>query len=532
MLRSIFIPLACLFCVVLPSTVLKAEITPRNAYNYLEMGEMTYTIEVRPENVDWIEDLAAIEHRIQELKSELERNPQNLDAAFELLSLYRKQGRDSDAESLAKERFPAFKERYNLSKDEKSAVRYAEAALAAIIREEYDPAYLALLPFLESGRADRLTCITAVKNRNAREDYTLARRVADVYIEIYPDFADLYYQRYLLSLTRNLRQVVFDIMQTTSEQFLKQRGELAIDSSNVEEFITYYLENLEARIDNDSLLKAVELEPANYKYNLSAATFKTITHFFSKGLIPLLAKDVDGKDIEKILLQVSSKESAMILTFLQRAQKSRPKRDIQVYLAYALYSFAFGQFDKIQPYASLAVETRPDLAEGYNALIFITFLPILASGQYSLLDVNRRAVELIERKLENTGDNPYDYFVLAGLRFSNYGEVDESQKQSVLRKMKQSIDRSLEIDPQYTPSLIGLANYHILKEEYPKAIAVLQKIENVEDTKNRALVHNNLGISRILNGERQAGVSDLKEALDLLEDNQKTLDALKELGID
>jgi len=519
-----------LLLVVAPGVT--ADITDENAADYLITGELTLEILVRPDNIDWIEDLGVVRGRSETLTSELASNPGNLDAALELITLFGQQNRESDAKELAMRVLPAFQEQFGIKSDETSAVRLAEVVRAAGDEKEYDPAYRALLPFLESGRAKRETCITAIKNRMAQQDYGLAKRIADLYLRVYPEFAELYYQRYATSLTENLRNSIFKTIQSSSEQFLRQRNDISIDIDNVQEFVHQYLEELESRIDSASLLRAIKLEPGNYRYNLSAAVYRAMTHFFSKSFIQLLAEDVEVEGIEKLLLQANPDLFAILRGYLKRAEDNRPKRDIQVFLGYAFVSLVFGRFAEIESYARMAIDIRPDLPEGYDALLLSVFLPSIASEGYTTPEVNNRAIEIYKDKVRNTGEDASDYSVLAGLYFSIYREVDAGSKSAMLEKMKYYLDRTLEIDSQHPLGLISLANYHIATKAYAKAIGILEKLKDTgEDPQMRGSACNNLGVARILNGDRERGIDDLREAGNLLDDNKKTLDALNELGV-
>jgi len=523
---------ACLALLLIVAQGVTADITDENATDYLITGELSLEILVRPDSIDWIEDLAAARGRTEKLASELTSNPGNLDAVSELITLFEQQGRQSDAKELAIRSLPAFQEQFNSESDETSAVRLAEVARATGNEKEYDPAYRALLPFLESGRARRETCITAIRNRLAQQDYDLAKRIVDLYLRVYPGFAELYYQRYLVSFTENLQNTIYTTIQTSSEQFLRQRNEISIDIDNVEDYVHQYLEELKSRIDSDSLRRATELEPSNYRYNLSTAVHKAMAHFFSRSFIQLLAEDVEEEGIEKLLLEANPDLLEVLHDHLRRAEDNRPKRDIQVFLGHAFVSLVFGRFADIEAYSQMAIDTRPDLPEGYDALLLSVFLPSLASEGYPTPEVNSRAIEIYKDKIRNIGENASDYSNIAGLYFANYGEVDNSSKGLMLERMKHYIDKTLEIDPQFMPGLIILSNHYIAVKDYRSAIEILDNIPKPDDPFMRGTIFNNLGIARILTGDRQAGIANLQEANRLQTKNQKTQKALQELGID
>ena len=64
-----------------------------------------------------------------------------------------------------------------------------------------------------------------------------------------------------------------------------------------------------------------------------------------------------------------------------------------------------------------------------------------------------------------------------------------------------------------------------------KVSTILEKIAETENPYMKAARSNNRGIARILNGDRQTGISDLQRAA-VHFDNPKTRGALQELGLD
>jgi hypothetical protein len=521
MLRLILI----LFLGLTLASTIQAEITAANAFDFLITGEITASIEVSPGDIDWVEDERAASDKA------ISNNPRDLNVAIELIDLYEKQNRDEESKEVAKQTLSAFRERYDQSKDEASAMQFAEVALSAGAQSEYDAAYLAMLPFLESRRAKRDTCITAIKIRAAQQDYELARRIAALYTQIYPRYAELPYQLYLMSFSENLPHTIAKTVQTSSENFLSKRNESSVDDSNVEEFVLQYFQDLGSKIDTPSLIRALELDPSNYEYNISAAVFRAMAYFFSKTFIQHLAQNIEEEGLEAIFEQADPELYTLLCGYLERALETRPKRDIQVYLGFALVNVIFGKLDAVEPYALLALETRPDLPESYDALLLNALLPT-ADGEGDLdPEVCNRAIAIYEDRIENVGETASDYCGIAGLYFSQRAEVDEASKAVVMDKTKYYIEKALEIDPGYAPALIRLSSYHIVLKDYERAIEILDGIPKSEDASARSMILHNRGIAKILNGNRESGIADLREAATLQPDNKKTKNALQELGV-
>jgi hypothetical protein len=519
--------LKAFFTLILVSP-LRAEITADNALDFLMSSDLSVGIQMHTTDIDWIENEGAAAARIEQLKAAIETNARDLQATFELLDLYERHNRDSEAEALAGSTLSAFEESFNRERDEAGAVRFAKVALAAGARDRYDIAYRALLPHLENGRAKRETCFTAIENRKERNDYGLAKRIADLYLKIYPDCAELHYQLFLISIYDNLLSTIVEIARASLEGFLDEQNKLHIDNSNWQGFAIKYLEDLESKIDSASLIRAIELEPSNYEYNLMAAGIKAMSHFYSKLFIQSLSRDIEEEGIEKILRQADPGLLEEIRSILKRAEENRPKRDIQVYLGHAIVNMAFGLFDEIEPYALIAIGTRPDLPHGYDALILSTLLPYMNTDSPPDPATSERAIGIYEAKIENVGENASDYVDIASLYFSNYTQTPSEGL--ALEKAKIYVEKALEIDAQFAQGLIILSSCHIVMREYPQAIRILTEIPEPDDPHMKAVVFNNRGIARILNGEREAGVSDLRKAVQFA--YPETLDALHELGLD
>ena len=528
-----------LFCIVLLGSAgrAKADITPETCHRYLEMGQMNYSILVQTKDIV-PDDPAPLVPRIQALEKKLARDPEDLDVIDELISLYGKDDREKEAKSLAEENLRYFIDRYRSRKDEKSALQFSRIVSTLGKRELYNDAYTALVPFLQKGRAAKETYVTAIDNRMAAEDFTLAGRVADFALQIYPEAAEIYFKKYQISFSGNIYTYISNLIQATQSQFLAEKDQATINAENAEQFLSLYIRNLRAGLDTESLERALKLDPDNYRLNLNAAVIRILTHFFTTAWTKILTSDLDEEDIGSILHQADPQESKAILESLNRASVERPDRDIQVYLAYALYHFVFGEPEMVRNYAELAMSTRPDLPQGYDAVIFSSYLPLFGMEDPSYQETNRIVARIIKEKMKNTGENADDYFSLAGLSFSLYKEsalLKESaspEQGQLLADMKRYLEKSLELEEGNLPAMLGFGSYLILTGDYTGAIDHLESLRIRAPSDQIFLLLNNLGIAEVLAGDSQTGIDDLKQALSLKKDNEKTIEALKALGIE
>ncbi|HUV07240.1 MAG TPA: hypothetical protein VMX75_05890, partial [Spirochaetia bacterium] len=350
--------------------------------------------------------------------------------------------------------------------------------------------------------------------------------------------AEIYFKKYQISFSGNIYTYISNLIQATQSQFLAEKDQATINAENAEQFLSLYIRNLRAGLDTESLERALKLDPDNYRLNLNAAVIRILTHFFTTAWTKILTSDLDEEDIGSILHQADPQESKAILESLNRASVERPDRDIQVYLAYALYHFVFGEPEMVRNYAELAMSTRPDLPQGYDAVIFSSYLPLFGMEDPSYQETNRIVARIIKEKMKNTGENADDYFSLAGLSFSLYKEAAllkeaaSPEQGQLLTDMKRYLEKSLELEEGNLPAMLGFGSYLILTGDYTGAIDHLESLRIRAPSDQIFLLLNNLGIAKVLAGDSQTGIDDLKQALSLKKDNEKTIEALKALGIE
>lgn len=509
-----------------------AEITPENCCDYLESGEANYDIAVSTGNIEWDIDTEEIEKNIAGLEKRLSDKPDDTEAIIELISSYNQVGRKDEVNNLVQNNLALFEDNYLNRGDEAAAVAFAKAVIAADNDDLYDKAYLGLQPLLESGEADKETFEVAISLRIAADDYELATRIADTYIAVYPEEASAHYQKFSVVSARNIYGVVGYWLQKSVEVFLEGRSEIAINESNAGPFIEGYIKKIAGAFEIPSLEKAAELDPDNYEYNLAAAIFKTLIIYYSAIGSITVSEGLDETDLLDLFRATDPAGLANILPYLEKAESVRPESDVQVYLAYALYYMSFGDFEIAKDYARLAVDTRPDLPEAYDALIIVTVLPVAVEIQENPGKAADIFPDLLNEKIANTGGNAYDYAVLAAVEFFRYPNTDAANHGEVLEQMKLYVDKSLANDANNPTALLNLGNYYTLKGEYEKAIAANSDAYVTADPDKKPLFLNNRGVVKALAGDREGGIADLKEALDMSEGNERSSEALAALGIE
>ena len=517
-MRCIFLAL-CLS--LFAARAARGDITPDNAFEFLRTAELKATINVSVDNIDWIEDEAAAAEHGRQLEAALARNPDDLEAASELIELYLRGCRREEAVAVALRTLPAYKERWNREQSEAAALSFARAALASADRQEQIAGYRALQPYLESGRAGRETCVATMELCKRVNAFQVAELIADTYLPVYPRFAELYYQRYAASLTGNMYARLSEAVQASTRE--------ALDEEDLRELIARVFIDLADSVDTASLEKAVALEPGNYKYALNTALYETVTAFFLKVFLEALSGVTVDERPANLLRQAAVVLPPRLHAPIQAAEALRPARDIQVYLVGAMAGIVLENYAEAEAYAHLAIETRPDRPEGYEALILAIFGPFVVSDNDIPPAAVERGIARYEDKIRRTRASASDYASLANLLLVQLIDAEPAARGPLLAKARLYAEKARDSDPGFVPGRLVLANVHIASRDYRRAIVVLEDIPVPEDPDLAAMRLHNLGIARILAGERGAGIASLRAALELQPDNPESLDALSEL---
>jgi tetratricopeptide (TPR) repeat protein len=509
-----------------------ADISPENCFEYLESGEANYNVVVSTGNIDWGTSASEIETRISDVEANLESNPNDLDKVLELIKLYDEIDADDESVGLAAEYVGVFRARYDETPTEESATEYAEVVTAARDEGEYDAAYLALQPFLESGAAAKGTFEAAIDLRTAAMDYELAVRIADAYIAVHPDEPNAYYEKFSVASAGNIYGIISYFLGKSVEIFLSERGETTITEDNVKPFIEKYVAALSDAIDIPSIEKAVELDPDDYEYNLAAGIFKTLIVYYSAISSLAVAEDLEQSDVLDIFRSTNPEGIADISPYLERAEAARPENDVQVYLAYALYYMSFGEIDRAYGFAEKAAAIRPDLPESYDALIVLTALPVAAEIADDPSKLAEIFPELLNKKIANTGGTAGDFAVLAAIEFFLYPDTPVKEREARLAKMKEYLDNALSRDTQNPTAIVNLGNYYVLTGDYKEAVKVFGEAYGSAQPDVKVWFLNNRGVAKALEGDEAGAVADFTEALELSKDNERTLNALSAMGVE
>jgi lipopolysaccharide biosynthesis regulator YciM len=155
-------------------------------------------------------------------------------------------------------------------------------------------------------------------------------------------------------------------------------------------------------------------------------------------------------------------------------------------------------------------------------------VPYLVAESSPDPQTSEQAIGIYKAKMKNVGERASDCVDIAKLCFSNY--IQTPSEGLALKKAKIYAEKALEIKAQLVEGLIILASCHIAMGEYPQAVRILASIPEPDGFHMKAMVINNRGIARILNGERETGVSDLRKAAEF--EYPETMNALQELGLD
>lgn len=84
----------------------------------------------------------------------------------------------------------------------------------------------------------------------------------------------------------------------------------------------------------------------------------------------------------------------------------------------------------------------------------------------------------LEARLQN---NPRPFLIhnAIGVLYARYGQLEQA---------RQAFTESLELNPEYVPSLLNLGNLYLLEGEYQKSVEVYQNIINIDGTEAKALI--------------------------------------------
>lgn len=483
------------------------QLTPENAQDYLESGELSYTIEINFSRINWKEDDEYMRD-IEKAADLLADNPRNTQRIVEYIAVCRKAGRFDLAAEAASKYYQIFQEEYKRTEDESSARRLLIAANQTGSREIQISAYETVRPFLELGDADIATVYAALQNREQLEDYHLGYRIAEFYQQVYPFEAELYFRGFLMTLNNSLHNTIPFMVAAIHERM-----------EDMDAFLLEYYRALQNSVYLDMLDRAVELDSDNYQYLLSSVGFRAMVRWFSQLSTLMVEGGTDLNGIQDIFNSLELDQDTKLKEDLKKALELRPSPDHQVFLAAALFYTTTGDPGRAGEYVEKALETRPDLPEAYNAKVFLEMLSFADSETPPEAAQRLRIEEILRDKMDGSGKAAYDLYVLSALRLLTLREGgNPGRREQVLSEMEGLARESLE----YEDTLLGhlsLGNSLLLQERYALAEEEYRSALNREPDALRYAPTANLGVAYMLQGKENEGKELIREAAEMTETN-------------
>jgi len=487
---------------VWPVTLLRAEVdvTPANAAGYLETGEMSYTVNVNFSRVTWKSE-EQFAKEIRKAEEDLARDPENLDLAADFIELCREAGRDDLAGETAEAYVDRFFQEYKRNQDEISARRLLIATNQIGPEEAYFTAYEAVRPFLEQGTASIETVFAALQNRELAGDQQLGYRIAEFYQQFYPENGELFFRGFLLTLTNSLQRTIPYMI-----------GAIHSQMDDVDSYLQEYFQALESSVYLDILDRALELDPDNYQYLVASVGFRALVRWFSLLGTMMQEEDLQLDSLQDLFDVLNRDQDQRLGQDLQKALKLRPPEDIQIFLAAALFHATAGDARHAGEYVRKALRLRPDVPEVYDAQVFTVLLELAGQDEDPSLEQRNRIEEILLDKMEKTGKNAYDLYVLSVLQTLKIRDgVTERQRVQLLQQMKSYIDDSLTMED----SLLGRlsrGNLALLEDRTEDAVSIYESAFVLEPERLHYTLQANIGVAYFMQGDSEQGKKYIRQA--------------------
>jgi tetratricopeptide (TPR) repeat protein len=495
---------------------------------YLESGNLNYTIEINFTGIDRY-SLLQITEEITARRAAIDENPGSPAVFVEYVDFLAENGFSHRAEAPAENAMPTFLAIHAQEESVQTAEWLLTVANAAGSEERLNQAYNAVLDILAAHEASPEVVVEVMKNRETVGQSQTALAIGEDYLSLYPDDAELLFRTFLLTTRRSIYEVVPRQIRNTAQNVLAGRTP---NSSDMERYFSTYFSGLWDSLRLDLLERAVELEPENYQYNLTNAGFRAIVRWLS--LVQSIAvTDPSGEiDIEEIFRKADTQSILTAKSSLETALLRRPDPDIQVFLAAAMHYATTGLYGQSIEYAREARETRPDRPEGYDALIFLELIGSLGTEALSEAMRNRITTILLD-KLEEVGENPYDYFVLSGLETRGYIDSMDSASDSELRDLRNRIryyaEKSLELS-RSPYGLISLGNAELLGGNIDRAEELYSEAIELGVEGAKSLGFTNRAVAALLEEEENLALRLIRRALENDPNNSTAAELLNRLG--
>lgn len=450
----------CFFFIVLVTPLFSQpvpQVTAENVQDYLETGELSYTIEINFSRIYW-KTAAEYRREIAAAERKWKQDRDNPALLIEYINTCDAAERQELAAEAAEKHYQVLQDAYKQGRDEISARRLLIAANQTGSRELQISAYETVRPFLELGDAEPATVYAALDNRERLEDYHLGFRIAEFYRQIYPYEAELFFRGFVMTLNNSLYRTIPFMVNAMHQQM-----------ESLESFLHEYFAAIADSVYLDLLDTAVDLEPDNYQYLLSSVGFRALVRWFTQMSTLMVEKEADFTSIQDLFNTLSLGQDETLQNNLNRALEVRPEADNQVYLAAALYHATEGSMERAAEYIDKALQVRPDLPEPYNAQIFLEMLHFIDQDTSPTVEQRENIRGIINRKIDRAGENTYDLYVLSALSFLNIRDGGGSAGRSrALSEMKTYARRSLDREENALARL-SLGNAFLLQGNVKQA---------------------------------------------------------------
>lgn len=508
MMRKVIIPILILFALhfsIYGQTIdgQAKKVSVWNAHEFLESGELSYTIDINFSRIVWKSKTEYAE-AIEKAEKELQRKPEDLDRVIQYINACQAAGRHELAVRKAEEYLPQIHGEYKDRQDEPAARMLVQATNVTGPREAQITAYETIRPFLELGDAEVETVYAALENREILQDYHLGFRIAEFYQKIYPYEGGLYFKGFLMTLNNSLYSTIPFMISSIHERI-----------GDTERFLLEYYRALEDSIYLDLLDKAVELEPNNYQYLLSSVGYRALVRWFSQLSTIMVEENVNINSVREIFSSLKLDQDKRLMEDLELALQVRPKHDDQIYLAAALFYATTGKIDRAFEYVDKALQIRPDHPEAYNAKVFLQMLGFADKDTPPSAAERQKIENILKRKMERTVVTAYDLYVLSGLRMLALRDgADGPDRERLMKEMEQYALQSLQVEDTAF-GRISLGNALLLQNRIGEAI---EQYKNAKERISSDLLYAataNLGVAYLLQGKKEAGALEIRDAMEL-----------------
>jgi hypothetical protein len=509
---------------------LSAQLTLENVHEYIQLGILQYTIDVDFTSIKWQTESESRAECVG-LKTKVEAEPDDPKAVIDYLTTCFEAGFEEETRNAAKRYVESFRNLFDDYRNETALLWYLQTVNILGDTERYDTVYEKALPFLEGGDARPETVIAAIENRMNRGDYELAIRIGEFYKPVHPETPELFYKSFLATVNYGIDRAIPHFLQKAYNHFEEEPiGPTTDLDAQLKSIVEEYHGFISDAIRFNDLSRAIELDPGNYSYYLTYAGYWALLQWYYQLGISSINDDINLENLQSIFNDTAPEQWNTALEYLDKAINCRPEEDIQVFLAGSIINMILGKIDKAQQYAKRAIKARPDLYEGYDALLLVILMKN-AEKDDPLEGINDQFEALIRKKIAATGGTAYDYYVLATQKVSLIEQNPHLDRKKLWQEMEELARLSLE--KERTPlGLVAMGNAKLLQGELETALDYYLEAEGLFQPENRYITYTNRGIAYVLKSNRDRGTKLLREAASMNEETGKAEKTLELLGVE